>query len=292
MSSRDVRPGTTRRKWHPSRALGALLLTIFAVTLTGCAWTGKGRDVVDAMQKTDTLTTATFSGSIVMDTQVAGAGQRFEATFVGADDSNDPAHAKTSMDMTIENQRMRVVAPGDGNMYIETQTGAYGAPVGASASENQAELGAVLAALESAIGNFRDGGPMTTNEGAQLRSVIADGKVDKICADVVPAFSSTMNAASSDGGALKELGGDASDICRRMLQEKPTLWFGIDDSGYLRMIAVEARLTVLGLGRMKMTMRFDITSMNKPVKISKPNGARLLASQAELQQRIAVDAAR
>jgi len=161
-----------------------------------------------------------------------------------------------------------------------------------STSENQAELGKVLAALESAIGNFRDGGPMTTNEGTQLRSVIADGKIDEICANVVPAFSSTMNAASSDGGALQDLGGNASDICHRMLQEKPTLWFGIDDSGYLRMIAVEARLSVLGFGRMKATMRFDITSMNKPVRIAKPNGARLLASQAELQRQIAADAAR
>lgn len=175
---------------------------------------------------------------------------------------------------------------------MQTRAGTYGAPTGSSGAENQADLGRVFAALESAIGNFREGGLETTNEGTQLKSIVADGKIDEICGNVVPAFSGLMDAASSDTGALKQMNGDSRQICRRLLQEKPTIWFGLDGAGYLRMIAVRAPLSLLDIGRMTMTMRFDITSMNKTVKIERPPGARMLASATALQQQIVADAAR
>lgn len=293
MSLRNDLPGTTRRTWCPVCAFGAaLLLAALAVTLTGCAWTGKGRDVAQALQKSGALKTAAYSGSIQMEATGQGLDESIEITFVGANDTSDPAHPKSTIDMTVMNERIKAVVPGDGNTYMETRDGAFGAPTGPSGTENQAELGRVFAALESAIGNFRDGRPEKTKEGTQLKSIIADGKIDEICGNVVPTFSGLMSTASSDTGALKELGGDTKQICRRLLLEKPTIWFGLDSAGFLRMIAVRASMSLLGMGKMTMTMRFDITSMNEPVKIERPAGARMLASEAALQQQIAAGTAR
>lgn len=293
MSTRRELPGIRRRRRCHGRALGAVLLAVaIAVTLSGCAWTGKGREVAKALEKSGSLQTSTYSGSILMEAKGQGIDETIEITFVGANDSTDPAHPKSSVEMTVMNERVRAVVPGDGNTYVETRGGTFGAPAGSTGAQNQADLGRVFAALESAIGNFREGGPETTKEGTQLRSIIADGKINEICNNVVPAFSGLMDTASADSDAFKGLGGDTQQICRRLLIEEPTIWFGLDASGYLRMIAVRAPMSLLGMGEMTMTMRFDITSMNEPVKIRRPGGARMLASEAELTQRVSADAAR
>lgn len=293
MPSRGDLSGFRRCHRRHGRVFGAVLLAFaIAVTLTGCAWTGKGRDVAKALEKSGSLTTATYSGSILMEAKGQGIDESIEITFVGANDSADPARPKSSVDITVMNERVRAVVPGDGNTYVETRAGTFGAPASTAGAQNQADLGKVFAALESAIGNFREGGPETTKEGTQLRSIIADGKIDEICNNVVPAFSGLMDTASADSDAFKELGGDAQQICRRLLIENPTIWFGLDAAGYLRMIAVRAPMSLLGMGKMTMTMRFDITSMNEPVKIKRPGGARMLASEEELTQRVAADAAR
>lgn len=104
MSLRDGLPGTTRRAWRAVRALRALLLlAVLAVTLVGCAWTGKGRDVAQALEKTGALKTAEYSGSIQIEATGQGLNENVEITFVGADDAGDAANPKSSIDMTVMN---------------------------------------------------------------------------------------------------------------------------------------------------------------------------------------------
>lgn len=272
-----------------SWVFAASLVAISLLLLSGCTWTGKGKDVADALQKTAAVKTAMYSGSISMQTTGNAAsqsgGQNMEITFNGASDESNPAAPRMSMDMTVMGTRVSVVAPGDGNIYYTTRGGSYGAPMDMAESKStQNSFAGVMTSLESAIGNFREGAANSTNEGLTLRTIAADGDVGTICDKVVPAFSSYLNAASAGGDQLKGLtaGSSLKDICQKMLVKAPTLWFGIDGDGMLRMIALKASLSLMALGSLDMTMRFDLTSVNQPVKFNKPRNPQMLGSQDAL----------
>lgn len=281
-------PSNAAAAWMAATWVAAALLAVLSLfVLSGCTWTGKGKDVADALKKTAAVKTAVYSGSMQMQTNGDAGNQGMEITFSGASDNSNRAAPRSSMDMTVAGTRMLIVMPGDGNIYVGSPAGMFGAPVDAAESQSaQNNYGAVLTALEPAIGNFREGAANTTNEGLSLRTIAADGNVGKICDTVVPAFSSYMDTASSNGGALKGLAGDKSlsDLCRTMLVKKPTLWFGIDNAGLLRMISLKASMSMMALGSVDLTMRFDLTSVNEPLKIVAPRGARMYSSQQQLVQ--------
>lgn len=286
--------GTAAAVWMAASWVSSALLVAFALfLLSGCTWTGKGKDVADALQKTAAVKTAIYSGSITMQTTGNAAGQsgaqNMEITFNGASDDSDPAAPRMSMDMTVIGTRVSVVAPGDGNVYYTTRGGSYGAPMDLTESRStQNGFAGVMTSLESAIGNFREGAANSTNEGLTLRTIAADGDVGKICGTVVPAFSSYLSAASAGGDELKGLtsGSSLEDVCNKMLVKAPTLWFGIDGDGMLRMIALKASLSLMALGSLDMTMRFDLTSVNQPVKFNKPRNPQMLGSQDALVKAI------
>lgn len=296
MSSREGIFGfanSHRRLINPFAA--GFLALFLAATLGGCAWVGKGHEVAKALEKTGTLRTDTFAGFVRMEPWGNGSGEIVEISFVGEDDASDRTNPKSWVDITAKNQRFRVVVPGDGNTYIETRNGTFGAPKSVSDAANETELRNVFAALESAITNFREGEPEMTKDGTRLQSIVADGKINEICDNVVPAFLEFVNTARANSGALELPSGDAPKNCRRLLFERPAIRFGIDAEGYMRMIAVRTSLSLFGRGIASMDMRFDITSMNLPAQIEKPERARMLASESELVSRIAeksADAAR
>ncbi|MFY9488376.1 MAG: hypothetical protein WAP35_06755 [Solirubrobacterales bacterium] len=288
----------SRSPKHLRLALALSLFALSGLLLAGCTWTGKGKEVADAFEKTAAIKTATYSGSMKM--QIVGApgtaagDDTFDMTFTGAADSTNPAAPKASMTMEMMGERIEVAEPGDGNIYMASRAGAYGAPINpVDRAKSEKTFARILAALEPAIGNFRDGSPMTTNEGTMLKPIVADGNRGKICSGVVPAFGDYMSAAGSGESGFDSLGGglDIESFCKSFLTADPTLWFGIDDGGLLRMIAVEAKLAVPG-AEIKLSLRFDVGAVDQPVSIEKPRGVRMLASQAELERQVGAAAAK
>lgn len=278
--------GIAAAVWMAASSVAALLLAAISLfLLSGCTWTGKGKDVADALQKTGEVKTAMYAGSFSIQAKGNAGSENMEIIFNGAADDSNPAAPRMSMDMTIMGQRMSTVAPGDGNIYITTSAGTYGAPYNATQTgAQQNSFAGVMGSLESAIGNFREAAASTTDQGLTLKTIAADGNVGRICGKVLPAFSAYSNASSAGSGSLKGLGKGTSieDMCRQLLKKDPTLWFGIDADGYLRMIAMKATLSVMALGSVDMTMRFDVTSINQPVTFHKPSNAKMLGSQADL----------
>lgn len=246
-----------------------------------------------AITKTANAETLTYSGSAEMVVSGAPAGtaaEKTQITFTGAADDSDPASPRSQLDMTVQGSSVRAVAPGDGNTYVVAQAGTFGAPLDARAAGGDAGFGGVLNALTPSLGDFKSANDDATKDGEPLRTISATADADKFCGEVAPAFSAYMDTASSNVSSVKGLTGDAplGEVCRKLLVSDPTLWFGIDSNGMLRMVAMQAQLTLLGMGELKMTLRFDVTSVGDPVTIAKPAGATMLGSQSELQRRSAL----
>lgn len=271
-----------------------LALCALAVALAGCGASAEQKDVEAALGKAAAVERLTYSGSVEMVSSGAAVGtpnEKTQITFTGAADDSNPAAPQTLLDMTVQNTSVRAVAPGDGNTYVVTQAGTFGAPLdAATADRGDAGIGGVLKSLIPVLDDFKTGNDDETRDGQPLRTISAKAAAAEVCEQVAPAFSGYMDAASSNVSSVKNLTGDAplEEVCSKLLIEDPTLWFGIDSTGMLRMIAMEAQLTLLGMGELKMTLRFDVTAFGEPVTIAKPAGATMLGSQAELQRRSAL----
>lgn len=267
------------------------LLSLLAMSLTGCAWVGAGRDVGEALQKSAQVKTAKFSGTVtyaISGLPGAPEGRSIQMNIDGAYDEADPTAPKSRLQMNVPGlMNIGVITVGDGNKYLVTNRGSYGAPIDDKVlAAETAGMTKVFEALESAIGGFREGAPSHVDTGEQLRTIFAEGDVGNICEDVWPEFAATMEA-SSGGGSIGEVTGgeNLADSCRKILKTNPKLWFGIDDGGVLRMLAIEAEIAVAGTpAKMKVTIRIDITPTDRVPSITKPAGVRMLGSYAELQK--------
>ncbi|MBI5310214.1 MAG: hypothetical protein HZB14_04155 [Actinobacteria bacterium] len=272
----------------------ACLAVALALSLAGCGGSDEESDVSAALSRTAAVERLAYSGSVEMATSGpatggAASGERTEITFMGAIDESDPAAPKSLLDMTVQGEPVRAVVPGDGSTYVSTPTGIYGAPIDAGAT-SAGGFGAMLNSLMPVLDDFKSGNDDSTKDGLPLRTVSAKAGASGFCDEVAPAFSNYTDMASANVSSVKGLTGDAplGEVCRKLLAGDPTLWFGIDAEGRLRMVAMNARLTLLGAGELEMTLRFDVTSLGEQVTIVKPVGATMLGSQAELRRRAAV----
>lgn len=272
--------------------LGAALVVAYSLfALAGCAWTGKGKDVSGALEKAGAAKTMTFSGSISMRaTDVSAAqtgGQNMDVTFTGAADNGDPAAPRMSIQMDAAGERVSIVMPGDGNVYMSSGGDIVGGPAPAgSAAAKPGDMTALYKALGGAIGDFQEGARTNTKEGLSLRTISAKADSGEICGEVLNAFSKSLDAMSAGSGSLKGLsggtGGGMKEFCHQLLRDDPRLWFGIDDAGMLRMISLQTKLSMLGMGSLDLSMRYDIVTVDQPVKIEKPRGARMVPSLEQL----------
>lgn len=212
-----------------------------------------------------------------------------ELDFTGAADDSGASASKSQLDMIVQSVNVRAVSPGDGMTYVVSPAGTFGAPQDADAS-TRGGFASVLRALRPVLDDFRPANDDRTRDGERLAVYAATASAEKFCARVAPAFSDYMDVASANVSSVKNLTGDAplADVCVKLLQDDPTLWFGIDSKGMLRMVAMRAKLALLGAGSLRMTLRFDVTSYDEPVTIVKPDGATMLGSQEEMRRRSAV----
>lgn len=209
--------------------------------------------------------------------------------FTGAADDGGAGGPRSQLDMNLQGVSVRAVAPGDGNSYVVAPAGVFGAPIDDMAATG-AGVGSVLRSIRGALDDFSPANDDRTRDGMRLTTVSAKASAEEFCDRVAPAFSEYMDTASANVSSVRNLTGDAplDAVCRRLLIDDPTLWLGVDSDGMLRMIAMQARMSLLGGSSLKLTVRFDITSYGEPVSIVKPDGATMLGSQSELRRRSAV----
>lgn len=266
-----------------------MLALLAALLLAGCTWTGKGRDVAQALEKTAAYKTRAFSGSVGF--KVAGDDSKsFSMTFAGASDNSDPANPMFTMTMVAEGQSSGVSMPGDGNMYLVTPQGTYGVPVPqAQRGSSALDSAAIYRALGKAIGHFAESQPMQNAQGKSVTTIAARVSRNKLCSAVLPAFGKAMSKMSAAGGGGSPLagfsgGGSLEQVCKLMLAGDPQVWFGIDN-GALTDVSLNANIALFGAGAMAVALQYHEYNQGQPQPaIKKPAGAQMLQSLTELQQ--------
>jgi predicted small secreted protein len=267
---------------------GAVVLFILAaIVLSGCTWTGKGKEVAQAMEKTATFKSRAFTGSMDFKMSGADASKSMAITFTGASDNTDPANPKMTMTMDLQGSRMTIALPGDGNMYMVSSQGTVGAPVPvAERGKTAIDSAAIYAALGKAVGDFKQSQPMQNAADKPVPTIAAKVDRDKICNDVLPAFGDLMSKASAGSGAaaMPGLGGGAGGlgglggICKIMLVDDPQVWFGIDN-GALTDVALKANLAFPGAGPMQFSLDYHEYKQGEPQpSIKQPTGAKMYPS--------------
>lgn len=292
------------------RTTAALMLAVvlaFLSVVIGCGGSAEQDAVIAAIDRAKKVDTLAYSGKVEMAVEGAGvtgatavtgatgatatpASSHTRIVFSGAADGGGATGARSQLDMNVQGVNVRAVVPGDGNSYVVAPAGTFGAPLDSAKSGQAPGFESVLGALVPVLDDFQPANDDATKNGTPLTTVSAKAEAGEFCDRVAPAFSNYMDTASANVSSVSGLTGDAplDAVCRRLLTEDPTLWFGIDGDGMLRMIAMQARLSLVGTGKLKMTLRFDVNTYGEPVSIVKPDGATMLGSQAELQRRSAV----
>jgi predicted small secreted protein len=289
--------GTPRSLRRIAAALCALL--VCAIALSGCNWTGKGKEVATAIATTTSVKSGAFNGQMKMNFTAPPAGSGIKSsgpdnvtmTFSGAWDGTDPANPKMTMTMTAEGQSTSMVAPGDGKMYLTSQGKSYVAPIPPDqTSTNNIDPAKIIGALGGAVSHFQSAPSMTNAKGAPVKTITATVSKKELCGSVLDAFGETMNTAnpigSSAGSSERSLGKDGKKMmqtfCQTMLKKDPRVWFGLDN-GLLTDVALTGSLTIPFAGKVDLEVQFHQYDLNKPqTGFAPPTNATPLNSLNEL----------
>lgn len=270
--------------------LAAALLAC-AVLLSGCNWSGKGKEVATSIAAMSTVKSGAYSGQMKMNFSApSGANssgpQNTTMTFSGAFDDTDPAKPKMVMNMTAAGESTTMVSPGDGRMYVTAQGRSFSFPLdAATADRNTVDPTKIIAALGNAVSGFKDAPAMTNAKGAQVKTITATVSRSELCGPVLEAFG---DAAATAGGAAST--GSSKDgskmiksFCKAMLKKDPRVWFGIDN-GVLTDVALTGTLNMPFGGTMGLEVQFHQYDLNKPqTGFDAPANATPLNSMDELK---------
>lgn len=277
---------------------------LFAVVLvvTGCTgtWSGKGREVADAIDRASEAKTGKFSGSMQM--KMTGgppeiaANSNVTLTMTGASDASDPANPKMWMQMSELGaaEVMRTVMPGDGKIYLTSGNKTYALPLTASVAKQYAiDNARLLAALGAAVGGFKKSQPMVNFKGESVPAISAKVDRGKLCSNVLSAMGGAFDTSAGSGAAdlSKALGGDAGKgmegICKSMLRKDPNIWFGITD-GTLTDVSLTADVAFPFGMAMSLTGQYSMYDLDQPIgRIKAPVDAIAVGSIEELQAQVA-----
>jgi len=279
------------------RTLSALILVVAALALSGCNWSGQGKNVAAAIVATSQVKTRAFSGSLKMDTsQMTGTTgtappQSITMTFSGASDSTNPASPKMVMNMTAEGQATSLVAPGDGNMYETSAGRSYSVPMPPGTADQHAiNPQKIYVALGEAVGNFQKSSPITNPQGKSVDTISATVSKSKLCGPVLDAFGDAMSQTSGLGRAFGGSGSSTDKngkkllqtFCKSMLQKDPRVWFGID-AGKLTDVELTAQLAIPFAGPMGIEVQYHEYNQDQPqTGFDAPAGATPLSSLSAL----------
>lgn len=278
------------------RALALAAVLAAVVALAGCAWTGEGREVGEALEKASDVkaaeftATADFSVSGLPEGASSGA-ESMKMTMRGASDETDPARPRSWFEIDVPSMMsMKVIEPGDGYGYIEMGGKVLGMPVDSSKAEvTQDGMSKVFDVLAKSIGGFKRAGDSTSADGETLKTVYATADAKKLCGEVLPAVMDVAKTAASSSGSLQGFtgGGGLASSCAKMLSGDPQLWFGIDASGMLRMVTLKVDVGMAGSPvKMSASMRVDFNPVASIPAIEAPAGAKIFNSQDELAREI------
>jgi len=165
-------------------ALAAVAL--IALTLSGCAWLGKGKDVADAYANTKAAKTGAYSLTLSVKAPRRRQAKPVNETVTaqGAYDQTDPNNVKFRLTEGVANDSIAIVAPGNGRVYVTIggQTASEKIPkTVAPTAKQQALSGRFSDALAGAFVNFRDAPPVVRSDGTQIQGIAADISRNKVC---------------------------------------------------------------------------------------------------------------
>lgn len=275
-----------------------MALSALALVVSGCTstWTGEGKEVAAAIEKSAQMKTARFAASIEIKLAgmpvESGGQQAFLITMSGLGNMTDPTNPRMVIEMASPStgDRERIMMPGDGRVYTTKRGKTYSFPAPSDPAEYAVENARVMTALGASVGDFRESQPMTNIKGKSIPAVYATVDKDKLCGPVLDAFGDAFKTSANEGGddLSKALGGDPaqgiSGLCKSMLRKDPSVWFGIN-KGLLTDVALSANLALPMGMTMSMTMQYHEYKQGKRVgKIRLPAVVTALSSQDELAQ--------
>lgn len=281
-------------RFHRPVAAGLIAL-VAVLALSGCNWTGEGKNVAAAIVATADVKSRSFTGSLKMDmsqmkgmTGSTGAGTAtpgsMTMTFSGAIDATDPAKPKMLMKMTAEGQDSTMVAPGDGKFYFTSGSKSYFIPIDPAAAQKPTiDPQRIYVALGDAVGNFQKSASITNAQGKSVDTIAATVNKKKLCGPVFDAFGEAMNQSTGLAGGLGGAGSAGSlnkngkkmmqSFCQTMLKSDPRVWFGID-GGKLTDVELTADLMIPFAGPMGIEVQYHEFNQDKPQgEFLAPSGA-------------------
>lgn len=279
-----------------SRLLYVIATLVLSLAVSGCTgtWTGKGKEVASAIEKTSGVKTAKYSGSVEM--KVSGlpaqsaAQDTYVVTFSGVVDGSDPANPRMVMKITSSEPGAsgKVVMPGNGMAYGTKNGTTYSFPVEQKPEDYAVETDRTMTALGASVGGFRDSQPMTNMKGEQVPAIYA--KVDRngLCGPVIDSLGNSFKSSAQDADFSKSVGADPaqgiSGICKALVKKDPSVWFGISD-GMLSDVAIRADLVSPMGVVISLTVQFHQYDLGKRVrKIQIPTNTTALSSEAEFDK--------
>lgn len=273
--------------------LGVISVSLVVSGCTG-TWTGKGKEVAAAIEKSSAVPTGRFSGS--MEIQLSGmpmqsgAPETFVVTFSGLGDSTDPANPRmvTEFNSPSEGEHEKIIMPGDGRVYASKRGRTYSYPVEKKTEAQEMEASRVMSTLGASVGGFRESQPMTNIQGDQVPAIYATVDKGKLCGPVLESLGDAFKSTADDADFAKSVGADPAQgikgMCEALIRKDPSVWFGIS-AGLLTDIALRADL-VLPLGMtVSMTVQFHQYELGERVgKIRVPASVTKLSSEAEFKR--------
>lgn len=276
-------------------AVALLAITLVASGCTG-TWTGKGKEVAAAIEKSSTVKTARFSASIEIKIlglpAQAGGQESFVINMSGLGDKTDPNNPRMVMEISSPSiaERERIIMPGDGRVYVTKNGKSYSFPSPTDPAQYAVENGRIMAALGVSVGGFRESQPMTNMRGKSIPAVYATVDKDKLCGPVLDAFGEAFKTSANEGGddMAKTFGSDPAQgiqgLCKTALRKDPSIWFGIN-KGLLTDVALSANLAMPMGMTMSMTMQYHESKQGKRIgKIRVPAVVTQLSSEEEFKQ--------
>jgi hypothetical protein len=265
-----------------------LLLSLFALSASGCAAEGEDAEVIAAITATSKFETRAFTGSLKM--QPLGKSKKLGGgtttmKFDGAIDTTDDANARMLLKMDAGGSETSLVLPGDGRLYITAEGESHYIDVPAAKNKETAiDPAAIYAALLKSVGRFKPSPPLTNAAGQSVRTLSA--KIDKqgLCGPLLSAFGETLSQTGGAGSGLGGLGGQASgmmqDFCKEMLTSDPRVWFGIDNGKATDVtLATEVKLPFAGEMRIEVIYH-EFNQGGRQSGFTAPSGATPLPSPA------------
>lgn len=261
-----------RRRTTRTAALIALATSavIFAAVFSGCSWLGKGMEVSDAYKKANEAKTGAFYTEFSASAPETRRQEVLEEFYsmTGAWDNTDPAHPKSRVEVTVDEETFKFIEPGNGRLYFsfEGETD-YAKLDTKDRPRTKKTSNKFINAIARSVVNFRDAPAVTNGVGQPIPAIAADVSRVKLCGISLRQAVRSINSSSvvrEEAGMriTKRETREVSNLCVKSFPTPPQLTFGIDN-GLLTDYRLDGTVRD-GRRKVEFHWKLQLTGLNQP----------------------------